>query len=584
MSWSARGTTPQSLSGPASASHRPGSCPAWESQAPGLATGMPDVPPGGRDAAGWGVHRVMGTETEFGIHAPTNPHARHTVLSVELVNAYADLSTRSGLPVAGTEWDYTGESPLIDARGWRMPRSAAHPSQLTDEALVGPDGEPVHLLNSTVLANGARWYVDHAHPEYSAPETTNPWEAMVWDAAGDRIAQAAAEHIAATQHGAQVRVYKNNVDGKGACYGAHENYLVARALDFDELAAVLLPFFAARQVLVGAGRVGVGAEGEEPGFQLSQRADYIEEQIGLETTIHRPIVNTRDEPHANADAYRRLHVIIGDATLSQHATWLRMGMTALVLAMAEAGTAPRLELLDPVAALRTISRDPSLRASVPARRWSADGTSAERVELSGVQILAEYREAARAHCDRFGADAATDRLLRAWEQDLEDARTDPLRLADRVDWAAKLRLMRGMIDRAGTGWADPRLAMADLQYADLSASRGLHSRLVSSGAVRELAEPERIAAAVQRPPRTTRAWLRGNLVAAHSSQVVGAAWDSLLLRLEPQAPLWRLSLAEPLRGRAAELPAWWHDDERGPRPNPRRLREELERLLATRRD
>ena len=153
------------------------------------------MPPNGRDAAGWGVHRVMGTETEFGIHAPANPGAHHSVLSVELVNAYADLVTRSGSAVAGTEWDYTGESPLVDARGWRLPRSAVHPSQLTDEALVGPDGEPVHLLLSTVLANGARWYVDHAHPEYSSPETTTPRDAMVWDAAGDLVAQAAAEHL-----------------------------------------------------------------------------------------------------------------------------------------------------------------------------------------------------------------------------------------------------------------------------------------------------------------------------------------------------------------------------------------------------
>ncbi|RUQ40512.1 proteasome accessory factor PafA2, partial [Micrococcus sp. HSID17228] len=292
-------------------------------------------------------------------------------------------------------------SPLVDARGWRLPRSAAHPSQLTDEALVGPDGEPVHLLLSTVLANGARWYVDHAHPEYSSPETTTPRDAMVWDAAGDLVAQAAAEHIGQAEGAPEVLVYKNNVDGKGQSYGAHENYLVARSLDFEELTAVLLPFFAARQVLVGAGRVGLGPAGERPGFQLSQRADYFEEPVGLETTIHRPIVNTRDEPHARPEAYRRLHVIIGDATLSQHATWLRMGMTALVLAMAEAGTAPRLTLDDPVAALQTISHDPGLRATVPLLERTADGPV--RRHWTGLQILRSYLDAARAHCAAFGA-------------------------------------------------------------------------------------------------------------------------------------------------------------------------------------
>ncbi len=522
------------------------------------------APPHGRDAAGWGVHRVMGTETEFGIHAPANPGAHHSVLSTELVNAYADLATRTGSAVAGTEWDYTGESPLVDARGWRMPRSAAHPSQLTDQALVGPDGEPVHLLLSTVLTNGARWYVDHAHPEYSSPETTSPRAAMVWDAAGDRIAQAAAEHIGAGEGHPEVLVYKNNVDGKGRSYGAHENYLVARALDFDELAAVLLPFFAARQVLVGAGRVGLGEAGEQPGFQLSQRADYFEEQVGLETTIRRPVVNTRDEPHAVRDAYRRLHVIIGDATLSQHATWLRMGMTALVLATAEAGTAPRLVLDDPVAALQTISHDPTLTATVPLREWAGDGAvdggAWVRHEWTGLQILGAYHRAAEAHCARFGVDdAETAAVLTAWGEDLSDAAADPLSLADRADWAAKLRLLEGMRARSGADWSDPRLAMLDLQYADLRPDRSLHRRLVAAGAMRVLADEAEVTAAVAGPPRSTRAWTRGSLVRHHSAQVVGAAWDSVLLRPAEEGRLHRLRLAEPLVGAADDLPGWWED-------------------------
>lgn len=529
--------------------------PAFDGQRrlfPGVA-----APPNGRDAAGWGVHRVMGTETEFGIHAPANPGAHHSVLSTELVNAYADLVTHRGDAVAGTEWDYAGESPLVDARGWRMPRSAAHPSQLTDQALVGPDGEPVHLLLSTVLTNGARWYVDHAHPEYSSPETTSPREAMVWDAAGDLVAQAAADHIAAGEGAPEVRVYKNNTDGKGQSYGAHENYLVARSLDFAELAEVLLPFFAARQVLVGAGRVGLGPAGERPGFQLSQRADFFEEQVGLETTIHRPVVNTRDEPHAVRDAYRRLHVIIGDATLSQHATWLRLGMTALVLAMAEAGTAPRLVLDDPVAALQVLSHDPTLKAAVPLRERGGDGAWHRR-NWTGLEILGAYHRAALDHCARFGVDdAETAAVLEAWGTDLADAAADPLSLADRADWAAKLRLLEGMRARTGADWSDPRLALVDLQYADLRPERSLHRRLTAAGALRVLAHEDEIAAAVTAPPRTTRAWTRGNLVRHHGRQVVGAAWDSVLLRPVEEGRLHRLRLAEPLVGAAADLPGWW---------------------------
>lgn len=421
--------------------------------------------------------------------------------------------------------------------------------------------------------------MDHAHPEYSSPETTTPRDAMVWDAAGDLVAQAAAEHIGQAEGAPEVLVYKNNVDGKGRSYGAHENYLVARSLDFEELTAVLLPFFAARQVLVGAGRVGLGPAGERPGFQLSQRADYFEEPVGLETTIHRPIVNTRDEPHARPEAYRRLHVIIGDATLSQHATWLRMGMTALVLAMAEAGTAPRLTLDDPVAALQTISHDPGLRATVPLLERTADGPV--RRHWTGLQILRSYLDAARAHCAAFGVtDPQTREVLEAWAIDVDDATADPLSLSDRADWAAKLRVLEGLRARAGADWTDPRLAMVDLQYADLRPARSLHRRLVAAGALRTLADEAEIRAAVATPPRATRAWTRGNLVGRHGDRVAGAAWETLLLRGAGER-VHRLHLAEPLVGAAVDLPGWW-EDAATPRPDDEALVATLPPLFGAR--
>lgn len=525
--------------------------PAWQGQF-ALVPGDRDwaevaaLIPAGRDTAGWGVHRVMGLETEFGVHAPANPGAGHSQLSTEVVNAYADLVTSQGGSVAGTEWDYGEESPLVDARGWTMPRSVAHPTQLTDEAPTqlgegyNEHGERVHLLMNLVLPNGARLYVDHAHPEYSSPETTNPLEAMVWDQAGDRVALAASQRIAEAPGSPQVLLYKNNTDNKSVSYGAHENYLVARELDFDELAARLLPFFTARQVICGAGRVGIGVTGRTPGFQISQRADFFEEQVGLETTIRRPIVNTRDEPHAAADRYRRLHVIIGDANLSQTSTWLRCGMTALVLSMIELGTCPRLELVDPVAALQTISHDPTLQATVPLT---------DRRQLTGVDLMEAYLEAAEAHAQRFGMDdPATQDVLVAWRETLDLLRSDVARLADRLDWVAKHQLLAGYRERHGLTWDDPRMGMLDLQYADLRLDKGLHHALVRRGSLRTLVEESVIQQAMHLPPSDTRAWLRGRTVGRFGASVAGASWDTLLLRPVADGPVHRFHQREPLLG------------------------------------
>lgn len=549
--------------------------PAWRGQR-GL---VPDdaVLPAGRDTAGWGVHRVMGLETEYGVHAPANPGAGHTVLSVEVVNAYAEVVTSRGGSVAGTEWDYGEESPLVDARGWTLPRSAAHPTQLTDQPLTDEAGRPVHLLMNLVLPNGARFYVDHAHPEYSSPETTNPFDAMVWDQAGDLVALAASQRIAEAEGGPQVLLYKNNTDNKSVSYGAHENYLVARSLDFDELAARLIPFFTARQVICGAGRVGIGSTGRVPGFQISQRADFFEEQVGLETTVRRPLVNTRDEPHADADRYRRLHVIIGDANLSQYATWLRCGMTALVLSMIELGTAPEIELSDPVLALQTISHDPTLQATVPLVR-PLDGAR----EVTGLDLLGAYLRAAESHVARFGmSDPATLDVLSAWREALQTLWTDPAAMADRLDWVAKYQLLSGYRERHGLGWEDPRLGMMDLQYADLRPDKGLYQALLRRGSIRRLVPDEDLRDAVARPPRDTRAWVRGRTVEAFGRHVVGASWDTLLVRRDGEGPLYRFHQREPLAGTAAQTPGLFDDP--GADGAYDRLLEALARAQSTRR-
>src|SRR6266568_8706245 len=247
------------------------------------------------------VRRVMGTEVEYGISVPGQPGANPMVTSSQIVNAYG---ARPELNRGGrARWDYEEESPLRDARGFTYSGALYDPSEaLADEDLG---------LANVILTNGARLYVDHAHPEYSGPECTDPLAAVLWDKAGERVMEEAASAASAIPGTAPIQLYKNNTDNKGASYGCHENYLMNRATPFAEIVRYLTPFFVTRQVICGAGRVGIGADGREDGFQISQRADFFEVEVGLETTLKRPIINTRDEPHADPEKYRRLHVIIG---------------------------------------------------------------------------------------------------------------------------------------------------------------------------------------------------------------------------------------------------------------------------------
>src|SRR5665647_72252 len=270
------------------------------------------------------VRRVMGIETEYGISVPGDPTANPMLLSGSVVNAYGSLRGRRA---GRASWDYEDEMPLRDARGFEIDRAHADASQLTDEE------DPT--LANIVLTNGARLYVDHAHPEYSSPEVTSPRAALRWDRAGERIMLESVRRLSSVPGTAGVNLYKNNTDGKGASYGTHENYLMPRATPFSDISRHLIPFFVARQVMCGAGRVGIGQDSATSGFQIAQRADFFEVEVGLETTLKRPIINTRDEPHAVADLYRRLHVIIGDANQCDVASLLKMGTTSLVLAMIE---------------------------------------------------------------------------------------------------------------------------------------------------------------------------------------------------------------------------------------------------------
>src|SRR6476660_8384107 len=335
------------------------------------------------------VRRVMGIETEYGISVPGDPAANPMILSGQGVNAYASAQ---GIRAAHASWDYADEAPLRDARGFEMNRAMADASQLTDEE------DPT--LANVVLTNGARLYVDHAHPEYSSPEVTSPRDAIRWDRAGERIMLEAVRRLAPVRGTGGVNLYKNNTDGKGASYGTHENYLMRRETPFAEIVAHLVPFFVARQVLVGSGRVGIGQDSSTSGYQISQRADFFEVEVGLETTLKRPIINTRDEPHAVADLYRRLHVIIGDANHCDVANLLKLGMTSLVLALIEDRAMTKdLTLAKPVATLQAVSHDPTLQAKVTLR----DGG-----QMTALELLWEYHDAVAAYLDVRGLGGESD--------------------------------------------------------------------------------------------------------------------------------------------------------------------------------
>ncbi|MGH8919076.1 MAG: proteasome accessory factor PafA2 family protein, partial [Actinomycetes bacterium] len=265
------------------------------------------------------IVKVVGLETEYGIIIRGAAEPNPIAASSTLINAYvADLSRK-------VQWDFEDETPGRDARGFAR------------EGSMPPEVE-THLVNA-VLTNGARYYVDHAHPEYSTPECANVYEAVLYDKAGELILARSIEAAARVlPPGQSLVVLKNNSDGKGNSYGTHENYLMDRTVPFARIVRHVMPHFVSRQIFTGAGKVGSEASSTgdiDVDFQLTQRADFFEEEVGLETTLKRPIVNTRDEPHCDAQKYRRLHVIVGDANLSEVATFLKVGTTALVLSMIE---------------------------------------------------------------------------------------------------------------------------------------------------------------------------------------------------------------------------------------------------------
>jgi Pup amidohydrolase len=469
------------------------------------------------------VPKIVGIETEYGVSLRGAPEPNPVVASSLLINGYVE-QRRIG-------WDFEDESPGRDARGFA--RDGAQPPEIE-----------THLVNA-VLTNGARYYVDHAHPEYCTPECADPLEATLFDKAGERILarsmEAARRLLPAGQ---EIVVYKNNSDGKGNSYGCHENYLVDRNVPFAALVRNLIPWFVTRQVFTGAGKIGAENGGEACDYQISQRSDFFEEEVGLETTLKRPIVNTRDEPHADPQKYRRLHVIVGDANLCEVATFLKVGTTAIVLAMVEDGFIDKdLSISSPVAAIRAVSHDPSLQATV-------DCSSLGR--CTAIELQWEFLRLARKYADETGLESCGPEaigtlVLDRWEAALSALESDPRSLDGQLDWVTKLELLRAYAERDDLRWNDPKLELLSVQYHDVRPGRSLYEKLVRAGRIERLLAEDDVAAAMADPPESTRAYFRGTCLARWAESVVAANWDSLVLDVGID-PLRRIPMMEPTRG------------------------------------
>jgi proteasome accessory factor A len=468
------------------------------------------------------IPKVVGTETEYGISAVGSPDFNPVLSSSLLISTFAGALRR-------IRWDYEQESPLRDARGFE-------PVQVRE-----PAEEDLGLAN-VILPNGARYYVDHAHPEYSTPECASPRELVVHDKAGERVLERSLEEIhRVLPPGQRIAIYKNNSDGKGNSYGTHENYLVDRATPFGAIVRDLTPFLVSRQVFTGAGKLGAEAPWDDRDrhrFQLTQRADFFEAEVGLETTLKRPIINTRDEPHADPDKYRRLHVIIGDANMSEVATFLKVGTTALVLEMIEDEYLHDLSIANPVSALHQISRDITCTETV---------RLADDRRLTAVQIQWEYLERARKYVEQEDDTPANRDILERWERILTGLESEPLSLHRELDWVAKHRVLEGYRERDRLEWSDPKLRLVDLQYHDVRRDKGLYHRLVASGKVERLTIDEEVERAVMEPPEDTRAYFRGRCIGKYPDAIAAASWDSMIFDTGRDA-LQRIPMREPLRG------------------------------------
>jgi proteasome accessory factor A len=393
--------------------------------------------------------------------------------------------------------------------------------------------------SNAFLVNGARFYQDTGcHPEYSTPECDTIMDLVIHDKAGERLLEAclpaAEERLREEGLSGQIYIFKNNTDSLGNTYGCHENFLMRRDVDFWKVTEQLIPFFVTRQVYSGAGKV-LKVSGK-PQYFISQRAQHIHEKTSSSTTSSRSIINTRDEPHADAEKYRRLHIIVGDSNMSEYATYMKVGIAALVLSMIEDGyNVSGMELEDPVKAIREISRDPTLKRKVKLD----DGR-----QMSAIEIQRVYAERAADYLSSRPHDPDLDEILGKWSWLLDRLEEEPMQLSRQVDWVSKKLLIDAYVTNKGCGWDDPRVFLMDLQYHDVKRTRGLYYLMELRGMTERVVDEDAVQRAMSVPPQTTRAKVRGDFIrfarAKNRSYTVdwtylklNGYWEETILCMDP---------------------------------------------------
>ena len=467
------------------------------------------------------IKRVLGTETEFGIAARDTDAGDPVSNSLFLINHYPHYPSPKIL------WDYENENPLLDVRGFEVEGERERP---------GPDYN--RLLNK-VLANGGRLYVDGAHPEYSSPECGTAREVVAYEKAGERIVAAALRAVEQVRGQGKFLVYKNNTDGKGNSYGYHENYLVGRGVPFDRLVRALLPFLVTRQIYAGAGKLGAENQTAPAQYQISQRADFFESLVDLNTMVKRPIVNTRDEPHADPTKYRRLHVIAGDVNMAECSTFLKVGTMAILLDMVEADwPIPPIELEDPIQAIKQVSRDLEVKADIRLAGGKA---------MTAIAIQRTFLKASKDFYASHELTVPVKEVMVRWEETLDKLERDPRELVRELDWVAKQSLIESYLERKACGWDDPRAAMLDLQYHDVRPEKGLYYTLERGHHIERIVSDGEVLRAEANAPAETRAYFRAACVKKWPQEVYAASWTSVLFDIG-NAAIKKVPLMEPLRG------------------------------------
>jgi proteasome accessory factor PafA2 len=461
------------------------------------------------------MKRVFGLETEYGITVNGAEIVDVVAESIELVRRYTEHG-------ALMKWDYELEDPHLDVRGFR----ARELLQDTDESAYYEidKNRPLsfeEIKSDLVLSNGARFYNDHAHPEYSTPECTTLRQIVAQDKAGERIlAECARRRNLKLPPANEVRLYKNNTDFVGHSYGCHDNYLVSREIAWDRIVAGILPFLITRQIFAGAGKMGIEAESASgaPGiFQISQRADFFSVLVSIDTMNRRPLINTRDEPHVDASRYRRFHVILGDSNMSEWATAMKIGTTALVLDLIERGKAPQLEIAQPVDANKSISRDQTYDWIIELK----DGRKISAIDVQRIYLKAAARV-------NEGADEDREWILCEWESVLNDLERDLMLTRNRIDWVGKKFLLNALQEEEKLSWTHPWLQSIDLEYHNVDLERGMYYELVRQGVMRRVVTEDEIKMSIFSPPETTRAFFRGRSVARFNDEISSIQWDEIV--------------------------------------------------------